>query len=150
MNVPSENHKVSLVVNSITQKIQQKKRIQLHKRRIWSVWRWFLEKWYDMYVNCGWQRWMSSCSYFRAWNWNGREGTHTHTYPIERSSNLAIVILVESPSVPSTWSHVQFHQLPNFLIFQREHWIRRNAFFIYGRKSDNGTKIIPFFLVTYV
>ena len=71
--------------------------------------------------------------------------THTHTYPIERSSNLAIVILVESPSVPSTWSHVQFHQLPNFLIFQREHWIRRNAFFIYGRKSDNGTKIIQFF-----
>ena len=68
-----------------------------------------------------------------------RVHTHTHTYPIERSSNLAIVILVESPSVPSTWSHVQFHQLPNFLIFQREHWIRRNAFFIYGRKSDNYT-----------
>ena len=93
----------------------------------------------DMYVNCGWQTWLSSSSYFRAWNWNGREGTHTHTYPIERSSNLAIVILVESPGVPSTWWHVQFHQLPNFLIFQREHWIRRNAFFIYGRKSDNYT-----------
>ena len=53
MNVPSENHKVSLAVNSITQKIQQKKKEFNFTKGGYEVFEGDSLKSDDMYVNCG-------------------------------------------------------------------------------------------------